>query len=960
MDIKGIIEDLHLDGPDWLGIDMFGHKVEYENTGDPCDMHPNRALAGVEYRAGIAFGFFSDATGREAECNKEKWSGLFIDDIVVVGVEDGELVHSEDFHLKMPGQGYTTTIETEYCTEDIWGDFEVDIRTNLDIDCNPANNWLDGYNHIYFIDWLDTMEFYTRYDEHPYEDGWTHEDLKQEGESHWQIVDNIDPVEGNQYYWSCVDDSGLYGENWNDCMISPEFDLYSLIPREPWCDPAVQLVFRMCAHLSLGDSFYVEASNDSGRNWFILEQWDGEWQSNCWHDIEIMIPDHMLTQGFMFRFRFESDNSTYPWFEPTINKGILLDDIILQALKGKCCVQEEIIFEEFDEWLPTDWTTDNFDQSATNNAGGTSPEARLAWFNAAGYGDYLMSPEFDTSGLDVLYLDFKDRKDAYSSYLCNYLVEVFDGSTWMDVTPWTNPMGDQLATTYTIDLTPYISTQTQFRFVFDDYYFNFDYWYIDDVRLYTESCEYGDPLAWYFEDDAETGGNPLWSLVPDYGGDLWHVYNYPIYHDPVYGQFGEIVSPILERPPDVNYMPGSEPWVFPAFNYSWIVECPDCYDVGPWPDNDPHFWMCEKHHKQPYNDGLTTWNECTYSYLNNMDNILISPELDLQGTYHAHIWFTYIGWLGPGDEFWVMCREKNDDGSWGPWNWMREVNPAVPELQYIFGNTAEVGWNLFDQLEDYYKQPAYTSDYVHPIPASPGFMVNLLDYVRKQATIQLGFRLISDEAGVGAGIKIDNIKIDVKRDDEAPMTTHDLTGTMGCNDWYTSEVTIRLTGTDNRVGVGETWYRIDGGAWQLYTGRFAVEADGEHIVEYYSVDNVGNVEEIKTIETFKIDQTPPTVALSMPESGYLYIGGRPIFQIGRTIVIGELTSQASASDATSGIDYVEFLVDGEVKSADLTAPFTFDLPKGGLIPSSHTLQVKAYDNACNAATGTQTTYTKWL
>jgi hypothetical protein len=342
-----------------------------------------------------------------------------------------------------------------------------------------------------------------------------------------------------------------------------------------------------------------------------------------------------------------------------------------------------------------------------------------------------------------------------------------------------------------------------------------------------------------------------------------------------------------------------------------------------------------------------------------MDTILISPELDLQGTYHGHIWFEYIGALGVGDQFWVMVREKNDDGTWGPWNYMRTVNPAVPGnhiVEYASDPnwTQDNGWNLLDQVEQYH------TTWENPVQASPLFMVNLIDYVRAQATIQLGFRLISDEAGVGPGIKIDNIKLDVKRDTVAPDTLCSISGTLGCNDWYTSEVAVNFQATDNRVGVKETYYRINGGAWQLFTGRFAVSADGAHTIEYYSVDNVGNEEEIKTCDSFKIDQTPPTVALSMPESGYLYIGGRPIFQLGRTIVIGDLTAQASASDATSGLDYVEFLIDGEVKSADLTAPFTFDLPKGGLIPASHTLQVKAYDNACNSATGTQTTYTKWL
>jgi hypothetical protein len=985
MDITKVIEWLYLDGPDWLGIDMFGHQPEGPDVLDDnsCGTHPNYALSGCTYEAGIAFVVRSDGAGRESPENVEKWSGLFLDDIFIVGVQDGELVHQETFHMKMPGQGYTETITTEYCTDDIWGDFEIDIRTNLDIDCNPGNNWMDAYNHIYYIDWLDDVEDYTRYDEHPFEDGWTHVDLKQEGDSNWHIVSNIDPVEGNQYYWWCGDDdTQYYGINWNDCMISPEFDLYRLIPREPWCDPAVQLTFRMCAHLSLGDCLYVEISNDSGRNWYILDQWCGEWQSNCWNDYTLQIPDNFYTQGFMFRFRFQSDDSVYGWGDYTINKGILLDDITLEALKGKCITNEGMDTVDFEDGtIPGDWTIDTgsdpdstWEIKATGGGTFEDPPNAGSYYIACDsdgnsgdvFDDEIFTPVMDLSTATSATLYFDANYQEYGSNPDNEFgeVRVYINGVLEDTLDMWNVDTGQFSGEYDLPL----EDGVQVSFYYDTGGDTYEWWFaVDNVRIDAMVGEYGDPLAWYFEDDAETGGNPLWTLVPDYGGDIWHPYNYSIYHDPVYGTFGQIVSPILEYPPDFyrdgtpdeedSIMREKEPWVFPGFEYSWIVECNNC-DPGPVVDPQPHFWVCEKHHWTEYDDGINVWPAGSYTYLNNMDTILISPELDLQGTYHGHIWFEYIGALGAGDVFWVMVREKNDDGTWGPWNYMTAVNPAVPGnhiVEYASDPnwTRDNGWNLLDQVEQYYP-------WENPVAASPLFMVNLIDYVRKQATIQLGFRLISDEAGVGPGIKIDNIKLDVKRDSVAPDTLCSISGTLGCNDWYTSEVAVSLQATDNRVGVKETYYRIDGGAWQLYTGRFAVTADGAHTIEYYSVDNVGNEEEIKTCDSFKIDQTPPTVALSMPESGYLYIGGRPIFQIGRTIVIGDLTAQASASDATSGLDYVEFLIDGEVKSADLTAPFTFDLPKGGLIPASHTLQVKAYDNACNSATGTQTTYTKWL
>jgi hypothetical protein len=650
------------------------------------------------------------------------------------------------------------------------------------------------------------------------------------------------------------------------------------------------------------------------------------------------------------------------------------ETINLDAYAGQSDVEIEFYFDDFDEWS-YHWAIDNIIVSGDGgiayeqNFGETDipwpPEDpwTLEDYNGDGYTwmpmlagtwkepkdaeDYFAIADSD-GNMGVVWSDgIKSEPLDIAGAIPDDPLVLFLGATldvdcqyqeyganpdneWGEIRAWSGGSYQVLAM-YNTDQGQFHETlnlpladDVQIEFFYDTGGDDFEWFFSVDnvvVKVMYEEMTLGDPLVWYFEDDAETGGNPLWTAVPDYGGDLWRPYCYPIYHDPVYGPNGEIVSPILEPCPDENYLPNSEPWLFP-------------------PPDGEHFWLLEKHHKQPYFDGVNTWGYCEYSYLNNMDNILISPELDLSGIYHAHLVFYVNGALGDGDEFWVCVREKNPDGTWGPWNWMHRVTPFF-------------SWDLINQVDDYI-------NYNHPIGSTPAFMVNLQEYVNDQSTIQVGFRLVSDGSDVGEGVKLDHIKLDVKRDREAPLTTCTITGTKGCNDWYTSDVTVKLSAEDDLVGVKDIFYRIDGGAWQVYNERVQVSADGEHTVEFYAVDEVGNAEEIKTCQAFKIDQTAPTVALSMPESGYLYLFGRPVFQLGRTIVIGDLTAQASASDATSGIDYVEFLVDGEVKSADLTAPFTFDLPKGGLLPASHTLQVKAYDNACNAATGTQTTYLKWF
>jgi hypothetical protein len=75
----------------------------------------------------------------------------------------------------------------------------------------------------------------------------------------------------------------------------------------------------------------------------------------------------------------------------------------------------------------------------------------------------------------------------------------------------------------------------------------------------------------------------------------------------------------------------------------------------------------------------------------------------------------------------------------------------------------------------------------------------------------------------------------------------------GCNGWYLSNVTVTLNATDN-TGVIDTFYRIDGGEWEIYDFPFNISEEGEHTIEYYSYDYVGNIEDVKS-STIDIDKT---------------------------------------------------------------------------------------------------------
>jgi PKD repeat protein len=79
--------------------------------------------------------------------------------------------------------------------------------------------------------------------------------------------------------------------------------------------------------------------------------------------------------------------------------------------------------------------------------------------------------------------------------------------------------------------------------------------------------------------------------------------------------------------------------------------------------------------------------------------------------------------------------------------------------------------------------------------------------------------------------------------------------------WCNGTVSVELEATDNLTGVDTTYFRINGGPWQRYTGPVSVTAGGTNSFEYYSVDIAGNTEPIRaTGEPLRIDQFPPAVS----------------------------------------------------------------------------------------------------
>jgi len=93
-------------------------------------------------------------------------------------------------------------------------------------------------------------------------------------------------------------------------------------------------------------------------------------------------------------------------------------------------------------------------------------------------------------------------------------------------------------------------------------------------------------------------------------------------------------------------------------------------------------------------------------------------------------------------------------------------------------------------------------------------------------------------------------------DNTPPASSVTLSGTMGNNDWYISQVTATHSGSDATSGIALLEYDLDSQGWADDSGIFQIDQDGMHTLYFRSTDNAGNVEVPQPI-LFKMDTTPP-------------------------------------------------------------------------------------------------------
>ena len=156
----------------------------------------------------------------------------------------------------------------------------------------------------------------------------------------------------------------------------------------------------------------------------------------------------------------------------------------------------------------------------------------------------------------------------------------------------------------------------------------------------------------------------------------------------------------------------------------------------------------------------------------------------------------------------------------------------------------------------------------------------------------------------------------------------------GENGWYVSNITVILNATDDMSGVKEIRYIYHG----FHTipgdnGTFIIAEDGDVPFECWAIDNAGNEEIPHHIcVVTNIDRTAPEIDLTFEVTG------------GNQWQGWEFLFTATAIDATSGMNKVEFYFDNELVYTDYESPYEWTWDGDG---ENHKIYAVAYDIAGN-------------
>ncbi len=143
------------------------------------------------------------------------------------------------------------------------------------------------------------------------------------------------------------------------------------------------------------------------------------------------------------------------------------------------------------------------------------------------------------------------------------------------------------------------------------------------------------------------------------------------------------------------------------------------------------------------------------------------------------------------------------------------------------------------------------------------------------------------------------------------------------------DLEMKLPATDNVAGVEKTYYSIDGEAFKEYNAPLKFPTEKSYVLKYYSVDFVGNREDVKELK-FTIDATKPLTNLK--------INGDYI----NNIISGTATISLKQEDAFAGSRKTYYVLDKNTEQVYINPITASSITEG-----EHTLTYKTVDNVQN-------------
>lgn len=183
----------------------------------------------------------------------------------------------------------------------------------------------------------------------------------------------------------------------------------------------------------------------------------------------------------------------------------------------------------------------------------------------------------------------------------------------------------------------------------------------------------------------------------------------------------------------------------------------------------------------------------------------------------------------------------------------------------------------------------------------------------------------------------------------APILTGDVLGDryiVNNQVYFSGRTKMKLTAVDNKAGIKQTMYSIDGENFHPYEQPFYLpNIQGIHTVRYYAIDNVGNNTQLSEkvnyqLDTYKYNVNKIYVDLVGPTLRHSFTGDN--FRARDTLFVSSKTKiTLSGSDKESGLRYLSYSINDTLEETKYETPFT--ISKSGF----NKLEYFGYDNVNN-------------